>query len=271
MKQSKIFLIIILSLLLLTLVGLEFGFKPLSIIGHILLLPLVGIYYGSLRDWQFGPVDKYVYLAFLIGSPSDTILFLGLGESGSFGQISLTLMMNLLFIFTFRHEGTTIYSSKLRDIPKLVLPSLFVFLCFGYLIMPSVPDAVYFLSILYAVVLVILVAHGYFRPIKGRSYLWVTLGVTLVLIKDLFYSVYFFILVDQKANLYAQQFAISVFSYLFIAYGLSISQNSNSEKYEKVSLKAIVESLKTVLKSKSKNDVEASPFKFISTRSSKMT
>jgi hypothetical protein len=233
MKKNEIIFILIIFLLFQTIFGIVVRYHSLFIIGHLLILPMVGIWYGYIRHWRYEIVDKYIYLAFLVGAPSDIMVFLKLGERGSFIQISLTLIMNLLFILVFRREGTMIYINKFREMPKLVFPAMIVIMAFGLLVVPLVTDSLYFILIFYSVIEILLMSHGYFRPIKGMSYFWVALGVTFIFIKDVLYCINFFVFENTLPQLYITHYILSVIAYFMIALGIAINQNNNNETFKK--------------------------------------
>ena len=193
MSFQKIISIIIFFLTGITVYGIINEKEILLSLGHLLLLPLVGIWYGIKRKWALNSIDKIIYLAFLLGSISDTVILIDWGQTGEFLQISISLLMNLLIVIAIRKEGTRIYSSEMQDSPKIIVPAVIIFLFFGYFLMNILPTTLYFVSILYAILELILIAHGFFRLAKGNSYKWVVFGVIFVFLKDVIYSFHFFI------------------------------------------------------------------------------
>lgn len=219
----------------LTIYGILNEYQLLLSVGHVLLLPLVGLWYAIKRNWSWKSIDKTMYLAFILGSFADSVILIDWGPTGEFLSISISLMMNLLIIIAFRKEGTRIYSDKMQDVPKIAVPVLIIFLFFGYVLMPSVPNSIYLVSILYAILEVLLVSHGFFRIAKGKSYLWVIFGVSLVLFKDAIYSFHFFIFNNTKIYLYAIQYPLNIFAYFMIAVGVALNQK-NKELVRKESV-----------------------------------
>lgn len=228
MNFLKLVTLLIFTLMGLTIYGILHEYQILISIGHILLLPLVGLWYAIKRNWAVTSIDKTVYLAFALGSFSDSVILIDWGKTGEFLSISISLMMNLLIIIIFRKEGTRIYSDKLTDFPKIAIPGLIIFLFFGYVLMPSVPSSIYLVSVLYAILEVLLVSHGFFRIAKGKSYIWVIFGVIMVLFKDAIYSFHFFIFNNTKTYLYAIQYPSNIFAYYMIAVGIAINQNKRN-------------------------------------------
>ncbi len=235
MSFQKSVTVAIFSLTGLTIYGIFNGEELLLSLGHILLLPMVGIWYGVKRQWALNSIDKIIYIAFLLGSLSDTIILIDWGQTGEFLQISVSLMMNLLLIIVFRKEGTRIYSNKMQDSPKIIVPSIIIFLFFGYFLMPSLPTGIYFVTILYAILEVLLITHGFFRLAKGQSYTWVAFGVSFVFFKDVIYCFHFFIYNNTKPYLYAIQYPMNVFAYFMIAIGVAYNQ-SNEGSVKNVSV-----------------------------------
>lgn len=219
----------------LTTYGILHDYQLLISIGHILLLPSVGLWYAIKRNWSWKSIDKTMYLAFALGSFADSVILIDWGRTGEFLSISIASMMHLLIIIVFRKEGTRIYSDKMQDVPKIAIPFLFIFFFFGYVLIPSVPDSIYLVSMMYALLEVLLVSHGFFRIATGKSYLWVIFGVIMVLFKDAIYSFHFFIYNNTKIYLYAIQYPANILAYYMIAIGVAINQN-NRKAVSKLSI-----------------------------------
>lgn len=230
MNINKLIALLIVILIGITIVGLFNNIPTLITIGHIFVLPMIGIWYGFKRSWQISSIDIAVYITYLIGSFSDSFILLG-GQIGETLQISMTLLMHTILIIIFRKEGTRIYSEKLKDLPKILIPVSIIFIFFGTVLIPVLPDAHYFLLIFYAIQEMILISHGFFRQVKGKSYWWVALGVSLIFIKDMLYCYNFFIYQNKVLSLYIIQYSLSATVYFMIAVGLAYNeQNRKSEK-----------------------------------------
>lgn len=272
MKLSKVLVFLIVFITVLTSVGIYYNLDFLSASGHLFLMPLIGFWYGIKRNWQFGPIDRLMYLAYFIGSFADSLILIDWGTLSEFLQINTTLVMHFVFILVFRNEGTLVYTNRFKEVPKILLPALIVVLAFGSFVGPLVTDSLYFILIFYSVLEIILMSHGYFRPFKGKSYFWVAMGVTLIFLKDVIYCVHFFLLENSHPMLYMLQLSMSTFAYFMVAIGVSIAQNSNNEnRYEKISLKGIKDSLTGIFKSKQKNNTQTSIYEYTSRHSSKIT
>jgi hypothetical protein len=236
MKLVKLKLVTLLIFILIgfTVYGILYEQNTLLTLGHVLLLPMVGFWYGIKRKWSLKSIDKVMYCAFVVGSFADSVILVDWGQKGELLSVSFSLLMNLLIMVAFRKEGTRIYSDKTQDIPKVVVPALLVFLFFGYVLRLSVPNSVYFISILYAVLEALLAAHGYFRSAKFNSYLWVVFGVSLVLFKDAIFSFHFFIYNNTKLYMYAIQYPLNILAYFTIAVGIALNQEDGNTS-EKIS------------------------------------
>lgn len=240
MKLLRLIVIAIFSLIGFTIYGIVNEQFFLISLGHIISLPLVGIWYGTKRNWSVESTDYLVYFAFLLGSLADSVIIIDWGQTGEFLSISISLIMNFLLLIIFRKEGTRIYSEKLQDLPKILIPVVIIFLFFGYILMPSVPSSIYVVSIFYAILEVLLVVHAIFRLVRGRSYFWVISGISLVVMKDAIYSFHFFIFNGTKTYLYAIQYPLNILSYFMIAIGIAINQ----DKQESLKKSSIFQQIK---------------------------
>ena len=216
-------------------------------IGHIFTLPMIGLWYGFKRKWQTSYIDRAVYLAFFVGSFSDSFILIG-GQTGEILQICTTIIMHTIVIAIFRKEGTRIYSDKLKDLPKLLIPISIIFIFFGAVMIPILPDVIYFIAIFYAVQEMILVSHGFFREVKGKSYVWVATGVSLLMVKDGLYCYIFFMNHMANRPLYIIEYTLSTTVYFMIAVGIAINQQNT----EKIKSETLLEYLRNYLKKSSK-------------------
>ena len=226
MNINKLISFVILSLIGLTAFGLFNQNSFLISLGHIFILPMIGIWYGFKRNWATTSIDMATYATYLVGSFSDSVILLG-EETGEMLQIIMTLIMHMILIIVFRKEGTRIYADKLKDLPKLVIPVSIIFVFFGTVLIPILPNIIYFIAILYAILEMLLVAHGLFRQVKGKSYLWVAIGVILIMLKDILYCYNFFIYQNKIVSLYIIQHSLSGIVYFMVAIGIAINQNKN--------------------------------------------
>jgi hypothetical protein len=227
MNVNRLIAILIVSLIGLTAYGLSTGNALLISLGHIGILPSVGIWYGFKRQWQTASTDIAMYTAYFVGSFSDSFVLIG-GQIGETLQIVMTIIMHTFFIYIFRKEGTRIYSDKQKDLPKLLIPITIIFIFFGTVLMAILPEVIYFLTIFYCIQLMILVSHGLFRQVKGRSYIWVATGVVLMMVKDILYSYNFFVYQNSILPLYIIQYSLSAIVYFILAVGISFNQTNES-------------------------------------------
>ena len=231
MKINRLIALIIIFLIGSTAFGLFNDISIFVFLGHIFILPMVGLWYGFKRKWQTTSIDLAVYLAFFVGSFSDSIILIG-GQIGEGLQIIITIIMHTILIVIFRKEGTRIYSDKLQDLPKLLIPMTIIFVFFGVFMIPILPNTIYFIAIFYAIQEMILVSHGLFRKTKGKSYMWVSVGVCLIMVKDILYCYNFFIFNNEFLILYIIQYSLSVLVYYLIAVGIAQNQDKMGTKVE---------------------------------------
>lgn len=226
MNINRLISLVILSLIGLTAFGLFNHNSFIISLGHIFILPMIGIWYGFKRNWATTSIDMATYATYMIGSFSDSIILFA-KETGEMLQIIMTLIMHMILIIIFRKEGTRIYADKLKDLPKLVIPVSIIFVFFGTVMLPILPNAIYFIAILYAILEMLLVAHGLFRRVSGKSYIWIAIGVVLIMVKDVLYCYNFFIYQNKIISLYIIQHSLSGIVYFMIAIGIAINQNKN--------------------------------------------
>ncbi len=234
MTANKIITLIIMSLVGVAAFGLIYDIKLLVIFGHIFTLPMVGVWYGVKRQWNTTPIDKVMYLAYFVGSFSDSFILVG-GQTGEVLQILTTIFMHTILIVAFRKEGTRIYSDKAKDLPKLLFPTTIIFVFFGAVLMHILPVVIYFIAIFYAVQEMILICHGLFREIKGKSYFWVAIGTSLIFVKDVLYSYHFYISESKILSLYIIQYSLSTLVYFMIAVGMAYGFEDKDLEKEKAS------------------------------------
>ncbi len=246
MNLNRLIAILIVLFIGLTAFGLSTDNTLLISLGHIFILPMVGIWYGFKRRWQANPIDIAMYAAYFIGSFSDSFVLIG-GQIGEALQIVMTIAMHALFIFIFRREGTRIYSGSQKDLPKLVIPITIIFVFFGVVLIPILPEVVYFLTIFYSIQLMILISHGLFRRVKGKSYYWVATGVLLMIVKDILYSYNFFVFQNSILPLYIIQYTLSSIVYFILAIGIAFNQ-PDENKIEDISFwNAVKNQVKLIL------------------------
>jgi hypothetical protein len=231
MQLNRLIALIIFLLIGSTAYGLFNDMPVFVFMGHIFTLPMVGLWYGFKRKWQSTPIDLAVYLAFLVGSFTDSIILIG-GQIGEELQIIITIIMHTILIVIFRKEGSRIYSDKLHDLPKLLIPITIVFVFFGVFMIPILPNTIYFIAIFYAIQEMLLVSHGLFRPVKGNSYRWIAIGVCLSMIKDVLYSYNFFVFGNKIISLYIIEYSLSTTVYFMIAVGIALNQDKKNLKIE---------------------------------------
>ncbi len=217
-----------------------------KIIGHGLFMPSLAIFYGVCRKWQFGLIDKLIFLCCLIGGICDVVIFFDLNEKGEFLQIVFNFFVHLVFIIIFRIEGAYVFNIAKTNILKVLVPALITFFFFGYVLMTALPNLIYFVAILYAVEITILVVLGYYRPVKDKNYWVVASGVTIIMLRDILYCYFFYIYKGTHPLLYVPLYWTNAIGYFLIIYGIARNQNFININYEKISLKAIISAFKNV-------------------------
>ncbi|RYU92941.1 hypothetical protein [Emticicia agri] len=196
------------------------------LVGTTLLMPLIGVFYGFARKWEANGVDKLIYLASVLGGFSDISIFLNYKGNGELTQITLACIVHLVYIIIFQKEGTHVYSLEKKNLLKLAIPAGFVFFFFGFVLLKVIPDTVFLVTVLYAFELFVLVVLGYFRPVNKKSY-WIGFtGVTLILIKDVFYSEFHFI--NQNPYVHSLMDITNALAYYCITWGIAVNQNDKS-------------------------------------------
>jgi len=189
-------------------------------------MPMIGIFYGFSRNWEFTVVDKFMYFAYALGGISDISIIINYNNKGELIQIILACVVHLVFIVVFQKEGTHVYSLERKNLLKLLIPAVFVFFFFGFVLLKVIPDAVFLVTVLYAFELFILVVLGYFRPVNKKSYWIGVIGVSLILVKDVFYSDYHFI--NQDVMVHSFMDITNAISYYLIAWSVAMNQNDKS-------------------------------------------
>lgn len=224
------------------------------ILGHMLLMPMMGLVYGILRCWQFGKIDQMIFFVCVIGCFGDGIIFFDLNEKGQFLQLVSAFFVHLIFIVIFRNEGAYVFNIAKTNILKVVIPALIVFFFFGFVLLPVLPNVLYFMAIVYAIEVAILAVMGYFRPVPNRKYWFVAIGVTLIILKDILYSYFFYVYKSSQHALYVPFYIFNALAYFLIIYGIALSQNGKKQVHEKISIKLILNSLNFVFKKKIKSN-----------------
>lgn len=221
MNGSKFFLVLFLLLLGLTTFGLINKFDLFVLLGHVFLLQIMAVWFFFHVKKMINIKTKLIIFGLLVGSLSDVSILLGLKAIGELIQITLGVLVNLIFLIVIRFEGVSIYSEKYKGILLLSIPAVIIFLFFGVFILPNVPNMVFGVSVLYAMVELFLIIHSLFRITNKKSYILVLLGVVLLVIKDGLYSLHFFVFHAEIYQLYVFQYPLNVLAYFFIVYGLA--------------------------------------------------
>ncbi len=216
------------------------------IIGHGVFMPLLSIFYGNSRNWQFGLIDKLVFLCCLFGGMCDAVIFFDLNERGEFVQLVFNFIVQFILITIFRKEGAYVFNVEKSNFLKVLIPCLITFFFFGFVLMRILPIMIYFLATFYAAEITILVVLGYYRPVKNRNFWIVAFGVSIIMLRDILYSYFFYVYKGTHPLLYVPLYLSNAIGYFLIIYGVALNQNSKKTDYEKISIKAILKSFKGV-------------------------
>lgn len=198
------------------------------LVGTTLLMPLIGVFYGVARKWETGGVDRLIYFASVLGGFSDISIYLNYRGNGELSQITLACIVHLIYIIVFQREGTHVYSLGRKNLLKLAIPAGFVFFFFGFVLLKVIPDTVFVVTVLYAFELFILIVLGLFRPVNKKSYWIGVTGVTLILIKDVFYSEFHFI--NENPFIHSIMDITNALAYYCITWSIAINQNDKSSE-----------------------------------------
>ncbi len=231
-----------------------------KIIGHGLFMPFVGIMYGMKRNWQFGHIDQLIYLSCLLGGICDIVIFFDLNEKGEFLQIVSNFFVHSIFVVIFRKEGAFVFNIGNTNIWKIVLPALISFFFFGFVLLNTLPNLIFFVAILYAVQIVILAVLGFYRPTSSKSYWLVAIGIIVIMLRDILYSYFFYVYHTSQHLLYIPLYLSNAIGYLLIVHGIAINQNEKRQIYKKISKKAIADSINSVFGKKVKPNLFESIF-----------
>jgi hypothetical protein len=232
----------------------------MKIIGHGLFMPFVGIIYGMRRNWQFGYIDQLIYLTCLLGGVCDIVIFFDLNEKGEFLQIVTNFFVHFIFIIIFRKEGAFVFNIGNTNSLKILLPAFISFFFFGFVLLNILPNLIFFVAILYTVQIAILVVLGFYRPASSKSYWLVAIGLTVIMLRDILYSYFFYVYHGSYHLLYIPLYLTNAIGYYLIINGITINQNEKKQVYEKISKKVIVNSINSVFKKKVKSNVFESIF-----------
>lgn len=223
----------------------------IKIIGHSLFMPFLGVIYGIKRKWQFGQVDQLILFVCMIGCIGDIIIFFDLQEKGKFLQIVAAFFAHLVIIIIFKREGAYVFTSNSNiNILKVIIPVSISFFFFGFVLLNLLPNILYFGAIIYSVQVTILAILGYFRPTKNTSYWIVAVGVSVIIIKDILYSYYFYVYKGAFHTLYIPLYWSNAIGYFLIIYGIGINQNDEKTDYAKISYKLLLSTFLSLFQKK---------------------
>ena len=229
MTISKLVLILFWIDFALTIVGQNANSFLLIFIGHSTLSVLLALWYYSSKKFVVNSTERLLLLGLILGSVSDAFILAADNSFGEFMQITLTLFENLTFIYFFRKEGVKIHTDNRYDLFLISILALIIFVVFGNIVLPIIPNFMIFNTMIYAIVLFTLFIHGFLRNTNRLSYILVIIGCSLVLSKDILYSLHFFYFNGKFPNLYLYQFPLNIVAYFFIVAGLIYRDSKKNE------------------------------------------
>jgi hypothetical protein len=154
---------------------------------------LIGVYYLSMRLLQKKVIKLFVILGtlfFYITDLNDLLIFSF--ENQKTLQIIFAFLAQLMFIISFRLEGAMLVQNNFLDNIKTFLPPVLIFICFGILFLDQNDILYYILFLFSALQSMVLITLALFRPVKNYSFYFGTFGVSLLLISNILYLIYYF-------------------------------------------------------------------------------
>lgn len=140
------------------------------------------------------------------------------------------LVEHQVYISIFRLENTKFSNFVSKANYKVTVPILlFFFLFYGFLMMPSVPESPFVLTIFYCVQLAIMGTISYLRKVNSQSYKWVIIGMIFLVTCDALTSLNLFV-----ADFYGQYVLIRIIflaSKVMLATGLLYTLNPPEKEY----------------------------------------
>jgi hypothetical protein len=176
-----------------------------SLLLHFLsILPTLFLLYVY---FQYRPqpfeIEDYLVLTPLIIFPiSETAIYLFSKTTNEPLMMLLNsiyfFVVHICFIIVYRMEGGRLLTFTNSDYYQIFPILIAIFLIFGFVFLPIIPDQFVFLMMLIATLLAFLLAHIINLPIKGKSYFYGLLGGALIATTDFFAAYNAFFLDDAK-------------------------------------------------------------------------
>jgi hypothetical protein len=162
-----------------------------KIIGYGSFMIALCIYYWKTSSSSV-TFNKIMYAVFVLSIIGDLMVFHEWGEIGQIIQLVLNICVNLLYMRVFRKERTFFAPDGTHDLPKILIPSLIVLLFFGFFLLKTLSDLLYFPVLIYALIEIFFGILAFYRPFVGINYYFVIIGATLKILADCSYSLYFY-------------------------------------------------------------------------------
>lgn len=203
------------------------------IIGSGSFMASLGIFYGISVNWQSRLVDKLIYIVCVVGILSDIIQFYSANQIFQFLLIIFTLLTYLIYISIFRKEGSYFILKTKKELPKILAVMGSIFLFFGLVLKERIPDTLYIVSIIYALMELVFIILSFYRPTTIQiSFFMVGFGAISKFIGDIFFSYHNF--VDNHKIFIALNILFYAFSQYLIIVGLlkNILENKPTLKHQ---------------------------------------
>ena len=218
-----------LFLIILSLIGIitkAFEMEAFFNVYLVLFIPMLWIYYIYHRKSLNLKNEISVLGALLLLFISDLyeLSIFEVTEIKEKIQIGIQLIVQLLFLVTIRKEGAVLVQETKIDIMKIFIPAALIFLTFGFFVFEENNVINYFLLIIYAIEIAILLILSLFRPVINRSFYSGAIGFSFLFVSGLFYflnSYYTGILF-----FYNYSFSLYVISQIFIIKSFSTSEKN---------------------------------------------
>ena len=190
-------------------------------LGHILPTFFITLWYYSYVQNNLTKINIQMLIGISLSVFSDLLPFMVPTTFGLNLHIITGILFNIFLIYVIRTEDVRLYRGRDNRLGlKVLLPFIIVFLFFGKVVMPIVPETTLIFSSFYAFLEVLLMAHCFARKSSKISYLLSGFGSSLLLLKDFLYVFHYFVFEGAFPNLYILIFPLSSIAYFLIIAGI---------------------------------------------------
>ncbi|MCP9767667.1 hypothetical protein EGI22_07060 [Lacihabitans sp. LS3-19] len=190
----------------------------------LVFIPFLSIYYVLCRKKLNLDLNYLILGALLLLYISD-IYELNIFENTGLKekiQIAIQLIVQLLYLISIRKEGAVMIQETKIDVLKIFIPAVLIFFAFGFFVFEENNVVNYFLLIIYAIEIAILLILSMFRPVVNKSYYSGVIGISFLFISGLFYFLNSYH--SGILFLYSFSFSLYIISQIFIIESFSTSQ-----------------------------------------------